>query len=243
MTELVLKPQAHQAGRLVVFEGDEGAGKSTQIKRFQHRLAKLGIKSQFIREPGGDPIAEQLRDIVKHSQHEMTALTEVAIFSAGRANVNAHVVKPLLQKGTWVLADRSYLSTLMHQGFGRGLYTTEFRQVVEYFVKDCLPDITIILDIPLSASSDRLQSRGVDTSDRFEGAGLAFRQAVNQGYRQFAQMSEYLGIDGVGSEEAVAERVWHGFCQWAQSAGLAEGKSTNRSFRYQSPYGKQEEAK
>src|ERR1700738_4046825 len=114
-------------GRLIVFEGAEGAGKTTQIRLLAERLTNAGISSVGVREPGGTPVGDEIRDIVLHQDEELTAATEALLFMASRAELIAREILPSLEKLDAVLVDRFFLSTYAYQIVGRGLPEPEVR--------------------------------------------------------------------------------------------------------------------
>lgn len=195
-------------GRYVVLEGDEGAGKTTQLDILIKRLrAELHVEVDFVREPGGDPIAEQLRKIVLFATEPIAPLAETAIFSAARANMLHNIVVPKLKAGTWVTADRSYLSTMVYQGHGRGFSGTDFDRAVQLFAEPH-PDLTIILDVSFETSKERLHERGGIT-DRFESESQEFRRSVNNTYRYFGDNdADFESVDGDRPLQEVAESIW-----------------------------------
>lgn len=210
-------------GRYIVLEGDEGAGKTTQLELLKPRLEAGGIKCEIVREPGGDPIAEQLRQILKHSPHPLSPLAEVFGFCMARANMLEYVVKPFLERGLWVLADRSYVSTLVYQGEGRGLdddgYFRNimgdlgprniFNTIVTAGSAPAETDIILILDISVDTSLQRQIDRG-EKQDRFESEDVTFRQRVNHGYHWRAQANfrGYKGINADQEPSTVHEEIW-----------------------------------
>lgn len=197
-------------GKYIVIEGDEGSGKGTQVNLLSERLQKLPLRVEVVREPGGDPIAEQLREILKHSEHTIVPLAEVFGFLMARAQVLELVVKPLLEEGVWVLSDRSTLSTIVYQGVMRGLIShnssnffaaCELAQVVE-------PNLVLVLDIPFETSAARIAGRGEDT-DRFESSGEENRRKINDGYREnIGRISWSRLVRGTGSIEEVHKSIW-----------------------------------
>jgi dTMP kinase len=194
---------AGQRGKYVVLEGDEGAGKTEQLELLRIHLERIGIPVAVVREPGGDPFAEEMRQILKHADYVVTPMAEALAFSAARANLLTTVVEPLLAVGTWVLADRSALSTMIYQGRGHGLDSTEFRTAIAYAASVVPQRMTI----PLSVSQQRQRDRG-DVPDRFERLGEDFRSRINQGYREYTHYAEFRSVDGVGSRAQVEERIW-----------------------------------
>ncbi|MDP4038465.1 MAG: dTMP kinase [bacterium] len=202
-------------GRYIVLEGDEGAGKGEQVKRLLKRLVREGITCEIVREPGGDPIAEQLREILKFSESAITPLGELFGFLMARAQVLELVVKPLLEQGSWVLSDRSSLSTYVYQGEMRGLLEPDKPDKITQFLGACqlasqvaIADITLVLDISYEQSQQRLAQRG-GQSDRFESIGEQERRLVNKSYRKWAEeLDEVMLLDGSLSIEEVERSVW-----------------------------------
>jgi len=197
-------------GRYIVIEGDEGSGKGTQVNLLAERLEKWPVKTEIVREPGGDPVAEQLREILKHSEAPIVPLAELFGFLMARTQVLELVVKPLLQDGVWVLSDRSTLSTMVYQGEMRGLLdqnrsgfliACELAQLVE-------PDRVIVLDIPYETSVERVNQRGEET-DRFESSGEDNRRKINDGYRNLmGRISHSQLVSGIGTPLEVHRKIW-----------------------------------
>jgi len=176
--------------KYIVIEGDEGAGKTTQLELLCQHLTATGHQAQTIREPGGDIFAEKLRTILKYADYPISPRSEVLAFNAARANLLELVVRPLLDQDIWVLADRNYLSTLVYQGYAKEISDAELEQLLHicyYAISAATPDLMIVLDIPLEKSAQRMEARGQILTDRFETAGHHFRQLVNNGYRILAQ--------------------------------------------------------
>ncbi len=198
-------------GKYIVVEGDEGSGKGEQTARLASWLEAQGIAVAVVREPGGDPVAEELRKILKHSSHPIVPLAELFGFLMARAQVLELKVQPLLDAGTWVLSDRSTLSTFVYQGEMRGLLDS---QTKSGFVAACQlaqtaaePDLTLVLDVSLAQSKQRIAGRGKAT-DRFESVGDAARTAINDGYRRWARTRRLTKlVDGTGTREEVEAKI------------------------------------
>lgn len=204
-------PNGVTRGRYIAIEGPDGAGKTTQVNLLTRRLIEeLGIVAQFVREPGGDPVAERLRSLVLTSDQPIAPLAEAAMFSAARANMLATVVEPLLNQGVWVISDRSSLSSLVYQGFGQGLDSMAFRQAITFFASP-LPDIEFILSISLETGVSRRASRG-QSLDRMESQDDAFKRRVNEGYAYFSRFANTT-INGNRDEGTVAEEIWLRVCR------------------------------
>src|SRR5205814_767024 len=151
------------------FEGSEGSGKSTQADRLAAHLQKCNVPYLLTREPGGTPIGESIRDLLQFAPHNfgMTPETELLLFEASRSQLVRETIKPALERGVCVIADRFFDSTTVYQGAARRLD----RQIVErlntFVVGDCVPDITFVLDIDAGTARSRMQEpRRTDRMER-----------------------------------------------------------------------------
>ena len=143
-------------GLFITFEGTEGCGKTTQLVLLAERL---GRKVIMIREPGGTLVGEDIRRVFKGG-HEMSAMTELFLLSASRAQLVQDKIVPALEAGITVLCDRYYDSTLAYQGYGRGLDRTMIQEINEYAIQGVHPDLTLLLRVPLRLSEVRQKVRG-----------------------------------------------------------------------------------
>ena len=200
------------SGLLITFEGTEGGGKSTQITKLGEKLAGLNFKVLSLREPGGTPIGEEIRHTLKHSasNHAMTAEAELLLMNASRAQLVREVIRPALAAGQIVLCDRFYDSTIAYQGFGRQLDLSRVRGVIQFAVGDTIPNLTILLRVPIEVSEERRATRGTVERDRFEELDRAFFRRVEQGYDVIArdEPQRVKVIDATRSVEQVAENIW-----------------------------------
>jgi dTMP kinase len=201
-------------GRLIVFEGAEGAGKTTQIRLLAERLKAARISYIAMREPGGTPVGDAIREILLHPGEEITAATEALLFMASRAELIAREILPALVEGKVVLLDRFFLSTYAYQIFGRGLPETEIRSANRLATADLVPDLTLLLDVPAAEGLGRADARGA--RDRMERSGDDFHQRVISAFRQFTdpkwqhshpECGPVKLIDGTGDEMTVEKRV------------------------------------
>jgi len=178
-------------GLFITFEGAEGAGKTTQIQKLKEYFEEQGRKCVVTREPGGTPVAEQLREIVKH--HDGPELivdeAEVFLFAASRAQHVRNLIIPALEEGCIVLCDRFYDSTLAYQGFARGQDMQFLKTVINYAICGCVPDATLLLDLDpeIGFSRTRVREETLGKADRIEAAGLEFHQAVRRGFLRLAE--------------------------------------------------------
>ena len=201
-------------GRLIVFEGAEGAGKTTQIRLLAERLATVGVPCVSVREPGGTPVGDDIRDIVLHQEQEITAATEALLFMSSRAELVAREILPSLSKGNVVLVDRFFLSTYAYQIAGRGLPEPEVRAANQLATAGLVPDLTILLDVHAAHGLKRADARG--KRDKIERSGDDFHARVGNAFRYFAdpawqhshpECGPIKLIDGTGDEATVHQRV------------------------------------
>ena len=201
-------------GKLIVFEGAEGAGKTTQIKLIAKRLATAGIPVVAVREPGGTPVGDAIRAIVLESDHHMNYAAEALLFMASRAELISRKVAPALAKGDVVLLDRFFLSTYAYQIVGRGLPEEEVRAANRLATGGLVPDLTLLLDVPPEEGLGRADARG--TRDRMERSRDDFHDRVGNAFRKFVEPAWQHShpecgpiklIDGTGDEKTVLKRV------------------------------------
>jgi len=204
-----------ERGKFISIEGIEGVGKSTNIKVLVERIEAAGHRVLTTREPGGTPLAEDIRDIVQHRSDEpIPEIAEVLlIFAARSLNVN-NVILPALEAGTWVISDRYTDSSRAYQGGGRGIPMETINRLADWVHGDIWPDLTILLDAPVEIGMQRTDKRG--ERDRFEQERHDFFQRVRECYLQLAATdpSRFViidttqSIDDVGAEvTAVAEQL------------------------------------
>ena len=201
-------------GKLIVLEGAEGAGKTTQIRLLAERLTMAGIQCVAVREPGGTPVGDDIREILLHPEQEITPATEALLFMASRAELVSREIVPSLQKGMVVLVDRFFLSTYAYQIFGRGLLEPEIRAANRLATASLVPDLTLLFDLSAAEGLARADSRGA--RDRMERADDAFHQRVGNAFREFARSSWQHShpecgpiklIEATGDERTVHQRV------------------------------------
>jgi len=193
-------------GRFISLEGVDGSGKSTQASMLADALRERGHDVVAVREPGGTALGEDIRDIVL-GPDAMSPWAEALLFAAARAQLVTDVLRPALEAGKWVVADRFLDSSLAYQGTARGLGIDQVVQVNAPGIGDCMPDLTIVLDIVPSSASDRRAGRA--SVDRIEGEGEALQEAVAGGYREVARLfpERVALISAAGSLDEVHTRV------------------------------------
>ncbi|HKJ01516.1 MAG TPA: dTMP kinase [Longimicrobiales bacterium] len=196
------------AGRFIVLEGGEGAGKSTQAALLSAWMTQKGIAHRVVREPGGTPVGEAIRSVVLgRTDLEMPAESELFLMLAARAAFVRDVVRPALAAGEVVLADRFALSTLAYQGVGRGLDLEAVRRAIDLATGGLEPDLYVVLDVPVGEGASR-QRQGGKRPDRIEGEGEGFLRRVRDGYLDLAGSEARVRvIDGEGSPEGVHGRI------------------------------------
>jgi dTMP kinase len=207
-------------GRLIVFEGVEGSGKTTQIRRSQgwltqndqfQKLQSQGLLSHLVltREPGGTPLGQQLRQILLHSaeQAPIHNRVELLLYAADRAQHVEEFLKPLLLQGAMILCDRFTDSTIAYQGYGRGLERSLIDQLNAIATQGLQSDLTLWLDVEVEVGLARTYQRG--TADRIEQADLTFHKRVQQGFAELAKAYPHriVRIDANPDEDQVADQI------------------------------------
>jgi dTMP kinase len=191
----------------ITFEGIEGSGKSTQIRRLAAGLPKTTVVT---REPGGTPLGTRLREALLDRDGRVTPRAEVLLFFADRAQHVAEVIRPALERGAIVLCDRFEDSTLAYQGFGRELPMGALRAVGALATGGLRPDVTVLLDVGVETGFERVGRRG--GADRMESEERAFHERVRQGFLTLAgeDKERFLVLDGSRPPEEVARLVREG---------------------------------
>ena len=175
-------------GKLIVFEGVEGVGKSTQVRLLKTYLTETDQIDDFIfvREPGNTEISEKIRALLlDKSNGAMTPECEALLYAASRAQLVGEIILPAIKDGKTVICDRYYHSSIAYQGFGRGLGKEYIASINDYAVKNCRPDMVLFLDLAPEAGFRR--KGGADRNDRIESASMEFFNRVYQGFLTMAQ--------------------------------------------------------
>lgn len=204
--------EARPRGRFVTFEGGEGAGKSTQIRLLAERLRARDLDIVLTREPGGSPLAEQLRALLLSGKiADKGPLAEAILFSAARADHVDRLIRPALEAGRWVLSDRFADSTRVYQGTVGAVPMGQVAALEKLALDGLKPDLTLVLDLPADVGLARADARrGAESADRFERDDLAIHEARRQGFLALARTEpgRVAVIDADAPPETVAERVW-----------------------------------
>ncbi|EJW12082.1 Thymidylate kinase [Rhodovulum sp. PH10] len=205
-------------GRLITFEGGEGAGKSTQASLLAGRLRTLGVAVVLTREPGGSPGAEIVRHVLlAGAAKPLGAEVEAILFAAARADHLDKTIRPALARGAWVICDRFLDSTRAYQG-ALGKLDPEFLRALERVtVGGTMPDLTLVLDLPAEAGLARAESRRKGQGngvDRFESEDLAFHAGLRDAYRAIAdaEPARCAMIDAAAPPHTVSDAVWQVVC-------------------------------
>jgi dTMP kinase len=185
----------------ISLEGVDGSGKSTQARLL---VEALGEETVAIREPGGTQAAERIRELLADPSVELEPLAELMLFCAARADLTERVIRPALEAGRNVVADRFSDSSVAYQGAARGLGVGEVIGLCDTATDGLWPDLTLLLRIDPETGLGRAES-----DDRFEQEGLGLQQAVAEAYEEIAQIASdrVVVIDATGSIEEVHRRV------------------------------------
>src|SRR6266704_3719295 len=194
----------------ITFEGSEGCGKSTQVQRLATRLNKLQSPFLTTREPGGTPIGETIRELLQFAPHNssMRPETELLLFEAGRSQLVRETIKPALERGFCVIADRFFDSTTVYQGAARRLDREMVERLNAFVVGDCVPDITFLLDVDAATAASRMQKPR--KADRMEQQPAEFYERVREAYRELAkrESKRVVLIDGSRSVDDIENEIW-----------------------------------
>lgn len=169
--------------RFITVEGGDGAGKTTQVSLLCEYLDRCGVDYIFVREPGGTPVGEAVRDVLLQPGRSLNVMTEALLYAASRAELVEQVIRPALAAGRIVICDRYVDSSLAYQGVAGGLGVDTVRQLNRLATGGLEPGLTLLLDLPAAAAAARRRHR---TADRMEGKGEAFLEQVQRGYRELA---------------------------------------------------------
>jgi dTMP kinase len=200
-------------GVFFTFEGPDGSGKSTQIALLADHLRAAGYSVLLTREPGGTPIGDQIRNVLHDvANTAMVSEAEILLYSASRAQLVGQVIRPALAQGRIVLSDRYADSTIAYQGYGRGLDLAALREITAFATGGLVPDLTILLDIPVEEGLDR-KRRAMALEDgewnRLDREPLELHQRVRRGYLELvaADPERWLVVDARGPIEDVQREI------------------------------------
>jgi dTMP kinase len=194
-------------GRLIALEGIDGCGKSTQARAL---AAALGAR--LTHEPGATPVGARLRELLLAGESELSERTEALLMAADRAEHVARLITPALDAGEWVVTDRFSASTIAYQGYGRGLDVDALRSLVAWATDGLVPDVSILVDVPVEVAADRLARAGRrvdDGGDRLERLGPEFAARVREGFvtQAAAEPERWIVVDGTAEVGAVTRHI------------------------------------
>ncbi len=201
-------------GLLIVFEGSEGAGKTTQLGMIAERLASEGVDAVTLREPGGTPLGDAIRTLLLDPAEHISPAAEALLFMASRSQIVRDRIDPALDGGVVVLMDRFFLSTYAYQIDGRGLPEEQVRSANSLATSGLVPDLNIVLQVSAAEGMSRAAARGAH--DRMEQSGDEFHSRVERAFARFAgggwqkahpECGPVVGVDGRGDANAVHVRV------------------------------------
>ena len=195
-------------GKFITFEGCDGCGKSTQLKRLAGFLEENGVAHIFTREPGGGRISEGIREILLNGKNaEMSDECEALLYAASRAQHIRDRIAPAMEEGTLVVCDRYVDSSFAYQAYARGLGMEFVSKINAFALEQFLPDLTFFIN--LSPEDAFARKHGADENDRMEQAGLAFHKKVYEGYLAVAKAypDRVVVLDGKQSIEKIAQDV------------------------------------
>jgi len=199
----------------ISFEGSEGSGKTTQIDLLATRLEREGYDIAVTREPGGTPIGEEIRHLLKHAEsgRGMAPETELLLFAASRAQLVREVILPSLRQGKIILCDRFLDSTTVYQGVARRLAQDPVSVINRFAAGDVLPALTVVMDVPAEIGLARIRHRPSELPDRLEQENIDFYQRVREGYLLLARSlpERFLVVDGSQPTAQIADQIWHEF--------------------------------
>ncbi|MFM7800348.1 MAG: dTMP kinase [Planctomycetota bacterium] len=200
-------------GRFLAFEGPDGSGKSTQIAKLQAWAESQGLPLLVVREPGGTPIGERVRDILLDPAHEeMNVRCEMLLYMASRAQLVQERIEPALRAGTCVLSDRFVGSTLAYQGAAGGLPEADIRAVAQVAIGGRWPDLDVLFDVDTETAMRRLNP----LLDRMESKGSAFHRRVREGYLAESRRDpkRHLVVDATRTPDEVFNDLLKGLEAW-----------------------------
>lgn len=197
------------AGLFITFEGIEGSGKSTQIDLLYKRLVKAGFSVVLTKEPGGTKIGQKIRQLLLDPSYKnMNSRTEILLYTADRAQDVVENIKPALEEGKIVLADRFVDSNIAYQGAGRGLNMDFVRSLNKWVIDSCWPDLTFILDLEVEKGLNRARGISGKQGDRLEQEVVEFHQRVREAYIEMSKEDRYILLDADKKKENLHREIF-----------------------------------
>ena len=195
---------------LIVFEGIDGSGKTTQAELLSKRLNGEGVLNAIMREPGGTPLGEGIREILLHrSDMKISRITEFLLFSASRAQLTEEKILPLLNSGVVVIVDRFFYSSIAYQGFGRGIPVSEIESVNHFATQNVIPDVVFLFELDIESALERRSLSG-KAADRIEKGEMEFFQRVIDGFAYCAEQepNRFVTVDGREPIDVLSEEIF-----------------------------------
>jgi dTMP kinase len=211
-------------GRFVVFDGPDGSGKSTQLRRFIDAVTRAGLTVCEVREPGGTELGERIRSLLLDPAHthDMTDMCQMLLYMASRAQLVQEKIRPALHDGCLVLADRFISSTFAYQGTAGGIAIDDIARVGRVTLADCWPDLVVVFDVDEQTAASRMnpllrEQEFAADKDRMEMRGAAFHRRVRQGYLDQADRDPagHLVVDARLAPDRVYDALLGGLAQHA----------------------------
>ncbi|MDR2067861.1 MAG: dTMP kinase [Holosporaceae bacterium] len=195
-------------GKFITFEGGDGVGKSTQASLLEQRLRELGEKVYLTREPGGNELCEQIRELLKVSP-KMDRICSLLLLFAARREHFVKTISPLLERGYFVICDRFYDSSLVYQGILEGIPIEAILELKRLTLQDFEPNLTLVLDMKAESSLHRLRSRRL-IQDEYDALNIEGHNRIREGFRKIAETFSFRAvlIDAEGTKEAVHSRIF-----------------------------------
>ncbi len=193
----------------ITFEGPDGSGKTTQIKLLSEALTGKGYDVLTVREPGGTPISESIREVVHNLRNrDMHPRAEILLYGAARAQLVAQVIRPHLSRGGIVLCDRFADSTMAYQGYGRGLDLADVQHIIAFATQNLTPDLTFYLDIDVETGIER-RRRGDVEWNRMDEQTLEFHRRVRDGYLKMiaSEPQRWVRLEGTQSVARIQAEI------------------------------------
>ena len=189
----------------IVFEGGDGSGKSTQVYSLLRRLRRRNVNVLCTHEPGGTPLGQTLRRLLKQGD-PIPPISELMLFEAARAQLVDKVIRPFLKSGGVIIADRFTSSTTAYQGYGRGLDLEMIERLNQEATGGLQPDLTVLLDVPVETALARKNG----SADNFDDAPMDFHRKIRRGYCELAAANSdrWLVLDGQRKAEDLSRDIW-----------------------------------
>lgn len=194
----------------ITFEGIDGSGKTTQITKLAERLRMTGYDVLALREPGGNPVSEKIRETLLAAGNDIVPHAELLLFVAARAQLVEKVIRPALGEGKLVICDRFIDSSVAYQGFGRGIPIEEVKECNKIATGNLVPQLTFFLDVSPTIAAGRASERSEENLDRIESAGVTFFERARQGYLKIAdtEPKRFITLDARENPDLIHEKIW-----------------------------------